>query len=140
MDLVRVEDLLAVSGFTPQAIEQLRDYVIILPSAMPVNVNTAPAELVAALVPNLSLSDAAAVVSSRNRGLYYRDVSGFTSVAQVAAALRATAGVAMVTVAVKSNYFLAFSRVRLDRASLDTQSLLSRPGTPNTSVVWIREN
>jgi general secretion pathway protein K len=46
----------------------------------------------------------------------------------------------MVTVAVKSNYFLAFSRVRLDRASLDTQSLLSRPGTPNTSVVWIREN
>jgi general secretion pathway protein K len=28
---VRVEDLLAVSGFTPQAIEQLRDYVIILP-------------------------------------------------------------------------------------------------------------
>ncbi|MFS2005941.1 type II secretion system minor pseudopilin GspK [Duganella sp. CT11-25] len=140
MDLVRVEDLLAVSGFTPQAIEQLRDYVIILPSATPVNVNTAPAELVAALVPNLSLSDAAAVVSSRNRGLYYRDVSGFTSVAQVAAALRATAGVAMVTVAVKSNYFLAFSRVRLDRASLDTQSLLSRPGTPNTSVVWIREN
>jgi general secretion pathway protein K len=140
MDLVRVEDLLAISGFTPQAIEQLRDYVIILPSATPVNVNTAPAELIAALVPNLSLSDAAAVVSSRNRGVYYRDIAGFTSVAQVAAALRATAGAAMVTVAVKSNYFLAFSRVRLDRASLDTQSLLSRPGTPNTSVVWIREN
>jgi general secretion pathway protein K len=46
----------------------------------------------------------------------------------------------MVTVAVKSNYFLAYSRVRLDRAALDTQSLLSRPNTPNTSVVWIREN
>jgi general secretion pathway protein K len=140
IDLVRVEDLLALSGFTPRSIEQLRDYVIILPSSTPVNVNTAPAELIAALVPNLSLSDAAAVVSSRNRGVYYRDVAAFTSVTQVAAAMRATAGAAMVTVAVKSNYFLAYSRVRLDRAALDTQSLLSRPNAPNTSVVWIREN
>jgi general secretion pathway protein K len=140
MDLVRVEDLLALSGFTPQSVEQLRDYVIILPAATPVNVNTAPAELIAALVPNLSLSDAAAVVNSRNRGVYYRDLAAFTSVAQVAAAMRASSGATMVTVAVKSNYFLAYSRVRLDRAALDTQSLLSRPNTPNTSVVWIREN
>jgi general secretion pathway protein K len=140
LELVRVEDLLALSGFTPQSIEQLRDYVIILPSATPVNVNTAPAELIAALVPNLSLSDAAAVVSTRNRGVYYRDIAAFTSVTQVAAAMRATAAAAMVAVAVKSNYFLAYSRVRLDRAALDTQSLLSRPNSPNTSVVWIREN
>jgi len=140
IELVRVEDLLALSGFTPQSIEQLRDYVIILPSATPVNVNTAPAELIAALVPNLSLSDAAAAVSTRNRGVYYRDVAAFTSVTQVAAAMRASAGAAMVAVAVKSNYFLAYSRVRLDRAALDTQSLLSRPNAPNTSVVWIREN
>jgi general secretion pathway protein K len=137
MDLVRVEDLLAVSGFTPPGIEQLRDFVIILPQgSTKVNVNTAPAELIAALVPNLPLSDAAAMVNNRNRGAYYRDTTDFTKQPQMSAAARAAA----VPVDVRSNYFLAFSRVRLDRAALDTQSLLMRQGATPTSVVWIREN
>ena len=43
MEVLRVEDLLAVSGFAPQAIERLRDLVIVLPKATKLNVNTAPA-------------------------------------------------------------------------------------------------
>ncbi|MTV40372.1 type II secretion system minor pseudopilin GspK [Duganella radicis] len=134
MGLVRVEDLLAVSGFTPQAIEQLRDYVIILPvSGTTVNVNTAPAELLSALVPGLSLSDAAAMVSARKTS-YYRDTATFLALSQmVGKQIKAKWNV-------KSDYFLAYSRVRLDRAALDTQSLLKRPGSiPNTTVEWIRE-
>jgi general secretion pathway protein K len=140
MDLLRVEDLLALSGFSPPAIEKLRDYVIILPEATPVNVNTAPAELISAVVPNLSLSDAAAVVNNRNRGMYYRQDADFSSLPQIAAARTQAATVKAVPVSIKSNYFLAYSRVKLDRASLDTQSLLRRPSVGNTSVVWIREN
>ena len=140
MDLLRVEDLLALSGFTPPAIERLRDYVIILPEATPVNVNTASAELISAAVPNLSLSDAAAVVNNRNRGMYYRKDTEFSSLPQILAAKSQTASVNAVVVSIKSNYFLAYSRVKLDRASLDTQSLLRRPSVGNTSVVWIREN
>lgn len=133
--LVRVEDLLAVSGFTPQAIEQLRDYVIILPeSGTALNVNTAPAELLSALVPGLSLSDAAAMVSAR-KTLYYRDLAGFKSVPQMAGKTMSSA-----KWDVRSDYFLAYSRVKLDRATLDTQALLHRPGTrPLTTVEWIRE-
>jgi len=134
MGLVRVEDLLAVSGFTPQAVEQLRDYVIILPEATALNVNTAPAELIAALVPNLSLSDAAVIVNNRKRA-YYRSTNEFATLPQVGGVRP------LARWDVKSSYFLAYSRVRLDRASLDTQALLSRPGNiPATSVVWIREN
>jgi general secretion pathway protein K len=41
---------------------------------------------------------------------------------------------------VRSNYFLAYSRVKLDRATLETQSLLERDeNRPITKVVWIRE-
>jgi general secretion pathway protein K len=137
MELVRVEDLLAVSGFAPQAIERLRDFIIILPSAAPtpVNVNTAPAELLAALVDKLSLSDAAAIVNNRKR-IYFLNPAGFTSLPQLtAASLRPD-----VPFDVKSSYFLAYSRVRLDRAALDTQALLSRAGNGVTSVAWIREN
>lgn len=131
--LVRVEDLLAVSGFTPQAIEQLRDYVIILPVATALNVNTAPAELLSALVPGLSLSDAAAMVNTRKRN-WYLDVAGFTSQPQM------KGKTAAVTPVVRSDYFLAYSRVKLDRATLDTQALLKRPGRiPATTVEWIRE-
>jgi general secretion pathway protein K len=32
MDMLRVEDLLAVAGFTPAAIEQLREFVVVLPA------------------------------------------------------------------------------------------------------------
>jgi len=134
MGLVRVEDLLAVSGFTPQAVEQLRDYVIILPEATALNVNTAPAELIAALVPNLSLADAAVIVNNRKRA-YYRSTNEFATLPQVGGVRP------LARWDVKSSYFLAYSRVRLDRAALDTQALLSRPGNiPATSVVWIREN
>ncbi|RZT05858.1 general secretion pathway protein K [Duganella sp. CF402] len=132
--LVRVEDLLAVSGFTPQAIEQLRDYVIILPvGGSKLNVNTAPAELLSALVPGLSLSDAAAMVSARKKA-WYLNIGDFSGKPQVSGKpIKALWDV-------RSDYFLAYSRVRLDRATLDTQALLYRPGTkPLTEVKWIRE-
>ncbi|MRW91002.1 general secretion pathway protein GspK [Duganella sp. FT80W] len=135
MGMVRADDLLAVSGFTPAAIETLRNYVIVLPTTAvtPLNVNTAPAEVLAALVPSLSLSDAAAMVSSR-KTVYYRQKTDFTSLSQMSGKT--------VTASwdVRSDYFLAYSRVRLDRASLDTVSLLYRPGKlPATTVAWIRE-
>ena len=134
MGLVRVEDLLAVSGFTPQAIEQLRDYVIILDRPTELNVNTAPAELLSALVPGLSLSDAAAMVNTR-KTVYYRDKQrDFLGLSQMAGKTIKAAW------NVRSDYFLAYSRVKLDRATLDTQALLYRQGPrPITTVKWIRE-
>lgn len=134
IEFVRIEDLLAVSGFTPQAIERLREFVIVLPQSMPVNVNTAPAELIAALVPSMSLGDAAALVYTR-KGAYYRKMEDFMIQPQLGPAQRKAA----VPIDVKSSYFLAFSQVKLDRAALDTQSLLVRAATGMTTVVWIRE-
>ncbi|MCU6497975.1 type II secretion system minor pseudopilin GspK [Rugamonas sp. A1-17] len=134
VDLLRVEDLLAVSGFTPQTIEKLRDFVIILPErATELNVNTVPAELLSALYENLSLSDAAAMVNTRQR-VYYLDKGRFDTLPQVSSLRKPDA-----PYDVKSRYFLAYSRVRLDRAALDAQSLLVRAGNGITTVVWIRE-
>jgi general secretion pathway protein K len=132
--LVRVEDLLAVAGFTPQAIEQLRDYVIILPTGgTALNVNTASAELLSALVPGLSLSDAAAMVSTR-KTVYYLNTGSFTGVSQMQGKSQSIKG----KYDVRSDYFLAYSRVKLDRATLETQSLLKR-AKGYTTVEWIRE-
>lgn len=133
IDLLRVEDLLAVSGFTPAMVEQLRDFVIILPKRdTELNVNTVSPELMAAMVESLSLSEAAALVNNRKRTWYLR-VTDFDNLPQIKGKLVAKHGVA-------SSYFLAYSRVRLDRAALDTQSLLERAPNGITTVLWIREN
>jgi general secretion pathway protein K len=134
MELVRAEDLLAVSGFSPPAIDQLRDYVIVLPNGTtPINVNTAPAELLSALVPALTLSEAAAMVNTR-KTVFYRQATDFTGTAQMVGKLKP----APQLYSVRSDYFLAYSRVKLDRATLETQSLLARTRL-GTTVKWIRE-
>jgi general secretion pathway protein K len=136
---VRVEDLLALSGFTPQSIEQLRDY-----RHHPAVGDAGEREHRAGRVDRGAGAKPVAVGCGgggqhpQSRRLLPRHAA-FTGDAG-GGGDAGDGRQAMVAVAVKSNYFLAYSRVRLDRAALDTQSLLSRPNAPNTSVVWIREN
>ncbi|WP_332860614.1 type II secretion system minor pseudopilin GspK [Janthinobacterium svalbardensis] len=129
----QVEDLLAVPGYTPQMIEQLRDFVIILPELTPVNVNTAPAEVLAA-VTMMSLSEASALTLSNPRKKFV-DLANFKN--NINAAL-----IEGVELDVKSSYFLTVIRVRLDRAALDAVALVNRKTDPQrtTSLVWLREN
>ena len=129
----QIEDLLAVPGYTPQIIEKLRDFIIVLPELTPVNVNTAPAEVLAA-VTMLSLSEASALTLSNPRKKFV-DKLNFQN--NINAELIPT-----VELDVKSSYFLTVIRVRLDRAALDAVALVNRKTDPQrtTSLVWLREN
>ena len=138
MGLVRVDDLLTVSGFTQPAVERLRDFLIILPQRTALNLNTAAPELLAALSPSLPLADANVMVNARKRGGFYRDTSDYTGQSQLGAANRLP--VQGLLIDVKSNFFLVYSRVRLDRAALDAVSLLQRDNAGQSKVLWIREN
>lgn len=134
MEMMRVEDLLAISGFTALAVERLREFVIVLPEPTKVNVNTAPAEVLAALL-NESVSEATAQVNERKRA-YYKEANDFKS--RIGSAHTLGPGVEVV---VKSGYFLVASKVRLDRAALDAVALIRRENGNNflTTVSWIRE-
>jgi len=136
LELVRVEDLLAVSGFTPQAVERLRDYVIILPQPTLVNVNTASAQVLSALSPSLPLADAAVLVNQVKQNRPFYSAQAYTNALAAVSATR----VPQVTVDVKSSYFLAYTQVQLDRASLASVSLLQRANNGLSTVIWIREN
>lgn len=130
----QVEDLLAVPGYTPQMIEKLRDFVIVLPELTPVNVNTAPAEVLAA-VTMMSLSEASALTLSNPRKKFV-DLANFKN------NIDAKQVIGGVELDVKSRYFLTVIRVRLDRAALDAVALVNRKTDPQrtTSLVWLREN
>ncbi|WP_300753102.1 type II secretion system minor pseudopilin GspK [Janthinobacterium sp.] len=129
----QIEDLLSVPGYTPQVIEKLRDFVIVLPTTTTVNVNTASAEVLSA-VTSLSVSEASAVTLSNPRKKFV-DKDNFKN--NTNANL-----INGVDIDVKSSYFLAVIRVRLDRAALDAQALVWRQPNPQrtTSLVWLREN
>ncbi|MBA5637229.1 type II secretion system minor pseudopilin GspK [Duganella sp. LX20W] len=135
MEMMRAEDLLAVAGFTPQAIERLRDFVIVLPAQTAINVNTAPVELLAALPENFSMAEAAALAYHRKQA-YFNDVGTYKS------QLNGKQVSSKVNIDIRSDYFLVLSKVRLDRANLDAQALIQRESSGNykTDLVWIRQN
>jgi general secretion pathway protein K len=140
MPIMRVDDLLAVPGFKPEIVEKLRPFVVVLPARTKVNVNTAPAEVLAAMATSGSLSEANGLVQRRKRAPW-RDVGQFATEAP-----RAPEDAAQV-LDVKSYWFLIDSRIRLDRAALNSQALVERvqgsgltPLSNQIVVRWVRQN
>lgn len=138
MPLTRLDDLLVIPGYTVAIVDKLREFAIVLPDgAATVNVNTAPAEVIAALMENFSVSQAAALVARRKQA-YYRQKSDFT-----AQLFNGVTPPPDPDYDVKSEYFLVASRVRLDRAALDAEALVQRElngQTFKTTTVWVRQN
>ncbi len=132
MNLAQLDDLLAVPGFSPEMLDTLKDFVIFLPRATPVNVNTASAEVLAALFETLSPADAAALVASRSTASF-RDLADVTH-RLPGKPLSASSSKA----SVMTNYFLVNGKVRMNRAGLEIQALIERNGTTN-KLIWIRE-
>jgi len=124
-----VDDLLAVPGFSPEVLAAIKDFVVVLPEATPVNVNTASAEVIAARVEGLSLSEATALVAGREAA-YFNTTSDFAQRSG-----KSSAG----QIDVSTRYFLVNGNVRLNRATMEMQALIQRNGTV-TKVIWIREN
>jgi general secretion pathway protein K len=133
LNILNVDDLLAVPGFTPEALNKIRDLIVVLPVATAINVNTAPAEVLAAGIDTLSLSDAAALVASRERA-WFRDMPDFTQRLQ-AQGKQLPSGISLATT---TNYFLVIGNVRLSRAGMQMQALIQRNG-PNTKVLWVHQ-
>ncbi|HEY0665525.1 MAG TPA: type II secretion system minor pseudopilin GspK [Gallionella sp.] len=125
-------DLLAVPGFSPTMLEKLKGLVIFLPRATPVNVNTAPAEVLAARIDGLTLSAANSLVQTRSQASF-RDLADFKNRLPVKSYPAQNNEVSVTT-----NYFLIDGKVRIRRASLEAQTLIERSGS-NTRQIWIRE-
>jgi general secretion pathway protein K len=138
MALLRVDDLLMVQGMKPESVERLRPFVIVLPSSdTNVNVNTAPPEVLAAVLPGSSMAEANAIVAQRQR-VPWADVGIFK------ASLQNQQSEVEPKIGVKSTYFLVQSRIRLDRAALDAESLVQIGGnlvnSNSVNVIWTRQN
>jgi general secretion pathway protein K len=103
-----------------------------LPRATAINANTASAEVLAAKLAPLSVTDANALIASR-RSASFRDINDLVS------RLPGTqVSVSANQVSTTTNFFLVNGRVTIRQAVLQVQGLVERFGV-STRLVWVRE-
>ena len=111
----------------------LRPFVVILPTSTPINLNTAPAEVLAACFTDLPLDEAKALARSRDR-IYFNQVS------DALARLPGTSGKTLpASVSVSTHFFEVDGHVRVGRAELDVIALIERDANGATRVRSMRE-
>lgn len=128
LPLMRIDDLRDVPGVTASTIEALRPFVTVLPIPTPVNVNTAPAEVLAAVIPDLDLAAARRFVARRER-------TAFRSLDEAASAMDGQPVLAAGLLSVGSSHFLVRGVIRLDRVEAATEALLARNGQ-KIELLW----
>ncbi|MEO6409108.1 MAG: type II secretion system minor pseudopilin GspK [Burkholderiaceae bacterium] len=117
-------------GIDAEAVRQLAPYVTLLPEPTPLNLNTAPREVLAAVLGGLNLSGAERLIQARR-------TAPFKNLAAVEALLPAIAPLDPKRVGVLSNYFEVRGRLRLLDRVLEERSLMRRRG--REAIVLQRE-
>ncbi|MDR5821404.1 MULTISPECIES: type II secretion system minor pseudopilin GspK [unclassified Caballeronia] len=138
LQMITVDSLLDVPGFSPEAVAKLRPFVTVLPTTSAVNMNTAPAEVVAAMVQGMSLSQAQAFVARRET-VFFHDV-GNVQLALSGAGVKTTS-IDPNELDVTTKYFVIHGRVDHERAQLERTTLVYRdPTTHATRIVYTRDS
>lgn len=116
-------------GLSVKSVAILRPYIIILPVPTPVNLNTADATVLAAVIPRLDPTQAQRLVA-------LRDGSHFRALSDVAKALGASAD--LLTDAqhsVNSQFFEIHGQLRLDKIVVQQHSVVQRQGL-EVKTLW----
>ena len=139
MAVIELDDLLEVPGVTADVVDKLRKFAIVLPDPTPVNVNTAPPEVLAAVL-STSMATAQALVTQRDRTAWRAKSFFDTDFVHLSGGGGTAPDVSVA--GVKSGYFLVQSWLVLDRASLNTETLVKRGASPPyvVDVVWTHQN
>jgi general secretion pathway protein K len=127
--LIDVGELKLVRGFDDDVIARLSPYVSALPGFTPVNVNTARAGVIAAVVDGLDLGLAQQLVAQRDRA-YYRSADDFIK------RLPQNVEAATNDIGVSSNYFIATMRVTIGGAQARGEALLARGSAGWPAIIW----
>lgn len=112
---------LAWVGVSAQSIEVLRPFVTVLPVRTPVNLNTAPAEVIFACVDEFELADAHRLVTARS-------AKPLSSLADVRKVVGNAARLDGARHSVKSDFFEVAGSLRLDQMTVQMQSVVQRDG------------
>jgi general secretion pathway protein K len=128
--ILRVAELALVRGAAPQALAAVAPFLSALPAGTALNVNTAPLEVLAAVVDNLAGERGAGLVASRAQ-------KPFTTIAEFRA--RLPDGAVLVddrALSVRSSYFYVTVEARQGATRARARALLRRSGSAWPAIVW----
>lgn len=128
-----LDDLSGVEGLDPLLLQRMQGFISVLPGVTWVNGNTARAEVLSAVVPGLSLSQAQALVAERDSGRWFINRGDFVNrlhLPQVA--------VESVLVGITSEWFRLQGQTRREQRRVTLDALLHRPENRQPQVIWSR--
>jgi general secretion pathway protein K len=141
LPLVKVSDLQRVQGFDEATVEALRPFVQLIPKTVrlqgsvtdtegtKVNLNTAPAEVLAAVIPTIDLQSARQFVEG------VRQRTFFASLDVARRQFPGSPELPEEMLSVGSSFFIVTGMVRFGRVESQSESLLFR-GSGNVERVW----
>jgi general secretion pathway protein K len=123
----RVEQL-GWLGLSAASLERLRPLITLLPGRTPVNLNTAPTEVLYAVFPTLELDGARRIVAQRERQHFRTPSEAAQVVPTLTTELNASHSIA-------SRFFEVRGRLRLQETMVQERSLVQRTGL-EVKAVW----
>ena len=127
--LIDLSELALVQGFDDNVRGRLRPFVSALPAFTAVNVNTAPPEVLAAVIDGLGLDGARELVTLRTRA-YFRDRNDLLRL------LPQGVLVAVEDISFGSDYFMATMRVTIGGSQARGTALLARGSSGWPAIIW----
>lgn len=115
-------------GIDPAVLDRLEAFIVLLPVRTTVNLNTADAEVIAAVSPGLDAGAAQALVQTRQRG-------AFKSVEIARSRVSPPTLIDPRNVGVNSNFFEVRGRLRLDERALEERSIVERRGRDVVTIL-----
>ncbi len=132
MPLEGIEELSMIKGFDETTINMLKPYVTAIPGPTTINVNTAPPEVLSAIVPGLTVSAARELAYSRSQH-YFSDVGDFASRIQ-----DKNIPIPYSEIQVASQFFLVTVEAAQGRSRVIMHTMLDREGAAWPRKVWER--
>ena len=136
-----LDELINVPGYSSDTIKSISRFAIVLPEPTAVNLNTTSIEVLLALWPTLSQSDAARFLQLR-LSLPLKNQNDITQLLAKIQPNKTTQ--ALSSVGVKSNYWLAQTNMLIEQRNISTQTLIQRftarqPDNNFTAVLWSKQ-
>lgn len=131
--LADASELRLVRGYTAEVMEKLQPYVVALPQATPININTAGAVVLSVTAKDLGLTDGESLLEARpEEG--YEDVDKFTQESTLKGK-----EIASGQLSVKSEWFLLLSEANIGQGRVRLASLIQRQNDEARVVSRSRE-
>lgn len=128
-----LDDLSGIEGLDPVVLQRMQAYISVLPGQTWVNGNTASAEVLSAVVPQLSLSQAHGLVAERDSGQWFINRGDFVNRLRLP-----QVEVDSVHVGITSEWFRVQGQARREQRRVTIDALLHRPEDRQPRVIWSR--